>query len=173
MPPPSTKRDAGPKHEGDARSSPYPMSRLAPSHDLVDVARRIAEADTMIGSVAAGKLRVIAEQIESLKEEARRILEETRKSLDLHRARISFSPRPGGIYHLYRRAESGELWFSMIAPSEWSGAPPHAFEGSYRLELDQSWTPIDADDPAASERAQSPDQLVQRLLGGGDGERER
>lgn len=158
-----TKKDDGGPHEGPARTSPYPMSRLAPAHDLVDVARRIAEADAMVGAVASAKLRVIAEQIQALQDEARRVLEETRATLDLHRARCSFQRRPGQTYHLYRRPD-GELYFSMLAPSDWSGAPPHAFEGSFRLELDQSWTRVG--DGGGASAAPAPDALVQRLLGG-------
>lgn len=141
-----TKRDDGDKHHGPQRTSPYPLSRLAPAHDLVDVAKRIADADAMIGAVASGKLGVIAEQIRALQDEARRILEETRRDLDLHRARCAFVRRPGQTYHLYRR-EGGELWFSMIAPDEWRGASGSEFAGSYRLELDQSWTRVDEGGP--------------------------
>lgn len=162
-------RDAGGKHEGPQRTSPYPMSRLAPAHDLVDVARRIAEADAMLGAVASGKLGVIAEQIRALQDEARRILEETRRDLDLHRARCSFARRPGQTYHLYRRPD-GELWFSMIAPDEWRGAIAGGarFEGSYRLELDQSWTRVDAHDAREGdpESARTGSELVRRLLEG-------
>lgn len=161
-----TKKDEGGKHLGPARTSPYPMSRLAPVHDLVDVARRIAEADAMVGAVASAKLRTIADQIRALQDEARRILEETRETLDLHRARCSFARKPGGVYHLYRRPD-GELYFSMLAPADWAGSPPHEPVGSYRLELDQSWTRVGEGGPEAGAPSEptSPDQLVRRLLG--------
>ena len=160
-----TKKDEGGKHLGPARTSPYPMSRLAPVHDLVDVARRIAEADAMVGAVASGKLRTIADQIRALQDEARRILEQTRETLDLHRARCAFARKPGGVYHLYRRPD-GELYFSMLAPTDWGGSPPHEPVGSYRLELDQSWTRVgEGEDGATSTDSPSPDQLVRRLLG--------
>lgn len=162
-----TKKDDGGKHLGPARTSPYPMSRLAPAHDLVDVAKRIAEADAMVGAVASAKLRTIADQIRALQDEARKILEDTRETLDLHRARCTFVRKPGHVYHLYRRDEH-ELYFSMLSPSDWGAAPPHPFVGSYRLELDQSWARVDgaaADDARAD--APAPDQLVRRLLGDG------
>lgn len=161
-----TKRDEGGKHLGPARTSPYPVSRLAPAHDLVDVAKRIAQADAMIGATASAKLRVIADQIQALQDEARRILEDTRKDLDLHRARCSFARRPGQTYHLYRR-QDGELWFSMIAPGEWRGASASEFVGSYRLELDQSWTRVDGEAGERDARAPAPQELVRRLLGDG------
>jgi hypothetical protein len=158
----ATKRDDGGTHEGDARTSPYPVSRLAPVHDLVDVARRIQEADAVVGAVATAELTVIAEQIRRLQEEAQRVLERTKRNLELHRARCAFIRKPGGVYHLYRRPD-GEVWFSMIGPDEWGAPDPgRVFEGSYRLEVDQSWTRIDQGDAPAQ---RSPGELVQRLLG--------
>lgn len=154
------KRHDGAKHDGPARTSPYPVSRLAPAHDLVDVAHEIALADRAIGSVVGGKLEVIARQIRALQEEARAILDDARRDLDLHRAEHAFVKRPGSIYHLYRRPD-GRLYFSMLSPDDWRGAPPHPFEGSYRLEADQSWTPVDEIPSADAER---PEELVRRLL---------
>lgn len=150
------------KHEGPARTSPYPMSRLAPRHDLVDVAREIAEADRAIGAVVGGKLEVIARQIRALQEEARELLDEARRDLELHRAEHAFVKRVGSIYHLYRRPD-GRLYWSMLSPDDWNGAPPHVFEGSYRLEADQSWTPL----AEVDESAERPEELARRLLAGG------
>jgi hypothetical protein len=157
-----TKRDDGGKHHGPQSTSPYPMSRLAPVHDLVDVARRIQEADAVVGAVASAELTQIADQIRRLQEEAQRVLERTKRNLELHRARCSFTRKPGGVYHLYQRPD-GELWFSMIGPAEWgSEDPSREHAGTYRLELDQSWTRLDGED-AAPERPTN--ELVARLLG--------
>ncbi len=140
---PSTVRDTGAKHIGEQRTSPYPMSRLAPVHDLVDAARQIAEADTMLGAVASAELTQIAEQMRALKERARVVLEAASESLAIHRARCSFQKRPGPVYHLFERAD-GERWLSMIGPSEWGGdSADRIFRGSFRLELDQSFTRVD------------------------------
>lgn len=158
------KRYEGDKHEGPAHGSPYPMSRLAPPYDLVDVAKRIAEADAMIGATTSARLQVIAEQIRALQETARRILEEARKDLELHRARCHFVRRPGRVYHLYRRSD-GELWWSMVGPEEWGASPPAEFVGSYRLELDQSWTRVGEGEESTDEGAPHPEQLLVRLLG--------
>lgn len=155
-------RDEGPKHEGPARTSPYPMSRLAPAHDLIDVARQIAGADAMVGAVASARLETIARQIQALQDEARAVLEETARDLDLHRARCAFSKRPGQIYHVYRR-ETGEAWISMVSPDEWGETPPGYF-GSYRLELDQRWTRVDGASEAAAPR--DPVEIVRRLRSG-------
>lgn len=134
-------RHGGDRHEGPARTSPYPVSRLAPAHDLVDTARQIAEADQLIGTVTHAKLELIAKQIRSLQEEARRVLDRAREDAELHRAVCNFRKTAGHVYHLYRRAD-GRLYFSMLSPDDWNGRSPHAFEGSYRLEADMSWTPL-------------------------------
>ena len=31
----------------------------------------------------------------------------------------------------------------MLSPEDWRGSPPDAFEGSFRLESDMSWTPLE------------------------------
>lgn len=122
-------------------ASPYPLSRLAPAFDLIDVAREIQEADKMLGAVVGGQLEVIAKQIQALQEQAQALLEKARVAAELHRADCHFKKRPGHVYHLYRRP-NGTAYFSMLSPKEWGGAPPHAFEGAYRLEVDQSWTAV-------------------------------
>lgn len=134
--------DDSEKHDGPAHASPYGLSRLAPAIRLVDVAQEIAQADQMIGAVASSKLETIARQIRMLQDEAKRVLEQTKRDLDLHRAECRFTRRPGHVYHLYRKG-TGLSW-SMIAPHEWRGQPPHEFLGSYRLEADRSWTPLEA-----------------------------
>ena len=144
-----TMRDTGGKHVGAARTSPYPMSRLAPVHDLVDVAKQIASADSMLGAVASAELAQIADQIRTLQERARDVLAAASASLEIHRVQCSFQKRPGHVYHLYARAD-GTLWLSMIAPHEWGGEDADRQpRGSYRLELDQSFTRLDVPAPAA------------------------
>jgi hypothetical protein len=124
------------------RSAPYPMSRLAPRFDLVDIAAEIQRADETISVVTSSKLELIRKQILALQEEARAVLDEAARAARLHRARCNFRKQPGHVYHLYRRGED-DLYFSMLSPEEWGQKPPHAYEGSYRLESDQSFTRID------------------------------
>jgi len=124
-------------------ASPYPVSRLAPPFELVDLAREIQDADRVLGAVVGGQLEVIADQIRSLQEKAKGILERAERAGELHRAACNFRKRAGAIYHLYRRT-SGELYFSMLSPDEWGASTPHPFEGSYRLEVDMSWTRVDS-----------------------------
>ncbi|MBL4689792.1 MAG: DUF2452 domain-containing protein [Nannocystaceae bacterium] len=132
------------RHDGanvstPAHASPYPVSRLAPAHDLVDTAREIAQADNMLGTVANAKLEVIAEQIRDLQDKARRVLDQAATHAALHRAACSFRRRIGQTYHLYQRGD-GQRYFSLLAPDEWRGESPHPFEGSFRLESDMTWS---------------------------------
>lgn len=149
------------RHTGPASASPYPMSRLSAPHDLVDTAREIQRADAVLGAVTGDKLRLIAEQIRALQSEARRVLEGARRDAELHRAECRFPKRVGHVYHLYRDAR-GRLSFSMLSPDDWRGNPPAAYEGSYRLEADMTWTPADR----AAER-DAEDASLRRLLGSG------
>lgn len=123
------------------RAAPYPMSRLAPRFDLVDLAAEIARADETISMVTHAKLELLRRQILALQEQARAILEEAAEAQRLHHARCNFRKVPGRVYHLYRR-DDDHLYFSMLSPEDWAGAPPHRFEGSYRLENDQSYTRV-------------------------------
>lgn len=45
----SGKRDQPGIHQGADRSAPYPVSRLAPSFGLVELAREIEQADRIVG----------------------------------------------------------------------------------------------------------------------------
>lgn len=131
-------------------ASPYPLSRMSAPHDLIDVAREIQQADSSLAAVAGAQLETIARQIRELQREAARVLEATRRDAELHRASCRFKKIPGHVYHLYRRP-NGELYFSMLSVADWHGAPPHAYEGSFRLEADMRWTP--EGDIEARERA--------------------
>ena len=159
-----TKHGGG-RHEGPARTSPYPLSRLSAPHELVDVAREIQQADALLGAVTGGKLAQIARQIRSLQEQARQVLEAAQRDSELHRAACNFKKRPGHVYHLYRR-DDGVRYLSMLSPEEWGSSPPHAFEGSYRLEADMSFTPASQ---AAARDAE--DAGVRLLLDAGRGGR--
>lgn len=141
---------AGERHAGSNSTAPYPVSRMAPAIELVDLAKEIAEADRMLNTNAYGKLKVIADQMRALKAEAKRVLEQTCRDQELHRARCNFKRIPGKVYHLYRKWD-GTSYFSMLSPQEWGGPAPHAYAGSYRLENDMSWTPEEEmDRPDAS-----------------------
>lgn len=123
-------------------AAPYPLSRLSAPIDLIDVAREIQAADSVITAVTAGKLESIAQQIRALQAEAARTLAEAQANAELHRVRCNFKKIPGKLYHLYERP-NGERYFSLLSPDDWQGKPPHAFLGSFRLEADMRFTPAD------------------------------
>ena len=125
-----------------AHRSPYPLSRLAPSIELVELARELSEADDMLTVQATAQLRLLAEQMAQLRAKARRILSETREHQELHRAQCGFSKKPGHAYHLYKK-RSGTLVFSLVGPSEWGPKAPFEYVGTYRLELDKTWKKIE------------------------------
>ena len=129
-------------HDGPEKSSPYPVARLAPAFDIVDAARQIKAADSILSVAVGAQLGIIADQIRSLQDKAREVIAEAQRSAELHRAGCSFQKRPGAIYHLYRRTD-GAAYFSLLSPEEWGAACPHAFEGSYRLEADMSFRQLD------------------------------
>ena len=137
-----SKDDKALLHRGDARSSPYPVSRLAPAFEAPELAEEIARAESMLSARTGAKLRVIADQIKALQAEARKVLNEAREEQALTHAECAFKRIPGKIYHLYRKTGGGSF-FAMLSPEDWRGAPPHEFLGSYRLETDYSWTPAE------------------------------
>jgi hypothetical protein len=122
---------------------------MAPAYDLVDVAAQIQRADQTLATMTGGKLAVIAEQIALLQEQARILLDRARRDAELHRARCNFEKKPGAVYHLYRK-EDGTMWFSLLAPDEWTLTQPQTFEGSYRLELDMSFTRLDVEEASSA-----------------------
>lgn len=133
-----------PIHRGDARSSPYPTSRLAPSFGLVDLAAEVERADQAISGRANAQLELIARQIRQLQAQAHEILEQADRDRQLHQARCSFRKVPGQTYYLYRRND-GELQFLRLSPEDWGGRPPHEFLGAWRLEADQRWTKVESE----------------------------
>jgi len=119
----------------------HPSRTLDPPFSLVDRAREIEAADETINSHVSGKLDLIVAQIRSLKEEAKKILEQAEMDMHLHRIKCSFEKKPGQTIHLYKK-ENQEKYFSMLSPDDWKGNPPHEFCGSYRLRTDDSFERI-------------------------------
>jgi len=130
------------RYRGPSHSAPYPLSRLSPAYELVDIAKEISRADSTLGVVTHAKLHVIAEQIRTLQAQALTILREAESHSELHHVKCRFQKQAGGTYHLYREA-TGERYFSMLSPADWNGEPPDSFEGSYRLEHDMTWKRLD------------------------------
>ena len=156
------------RYRGPAKAAPYALSRLSGPVSLVDVAKEIEQADQWIASTANAKLGVIAEQIRALREAAHVVLAKAELDAALHRAEASFKRYPGRVYHLYERADQTRYW-SLLSPEDWRGQPPHTFVGSYRLEADQSFTSLAAEDPSrANEVDPSFDGWLKARLGRGE-----
>jgi hypothetical protein len=126
------------------RSSTYPTSRLSPNFEPVDQLEAVKDSDRFLGTVADAKLKLIHDQIQYLREQAKMIIFSAERDMKLHRASCSFEKRTGHTYYLYMRVEQ-ELYFSILSPEDWGGKPPHEFMGAYRLEGDMSWTSISQD----------------------------
>ncbi len=123
-------------------ASPYPVNRLAPPIELVDLAREIARADDLLSLQTTGKLQLLAKQMRALQEEARQLLEETRRNQELHRAQCGFKKIAGQVYHLYKR-EDDSLQFSLLSPRDWHDTQPFQYVGSYRLASDMRWVEVE------------------------------
>nr|XP_008527959.1 PREDICTED: uncharacterized protein C1orf50 homolog isoform X1 [Equus przewalskii] len=127
---------------GLALVSPYHTHRVGDPLDLVALAEQVQKADEFIRANATNKLTIIAEQIQYLQEQARKVLEDARRDADLHHVACNIIKKPGNIYYLYKR-ESGQQYFSIISPKEWGTSCPHDFLGAYKLQHDLSWTPYE------------------------------
>lgn len=131
-----------PKPGGLALVSPYHTHRVGDPLDLVALAEQVQKADEFIRANATNKLTVIAEQIQHLQEQARKVLEDARRDADLHHVACNMVKKPGNIYYLYQR-EGGQKYFSIVSPEEWGTGCPHDFLGAYKLQHDMSWTPYE------------------------------
>jgi len=73
-----------------------------------------------------------------LKKEYEKLIEEYRWNDLVYKAKFSFEPVIGKIYHLYYN-KSGKIFLSLVSPNEWS------FEhiGSFKYNYDNKWVKID------------------------------
>jgi hypothetical protein len=125
---------------------------------LVDLAKEISQADNMVNTRVSGQLKIIAEQIRHLQDEARKVLEDGKRDQELHHAQCNFKRQPGKTYYLYKKS-GGQTYFSMLSPDEWGGTPPHEFIAAYRLEADMSWSTADLENQQDDARG-----MVEKLL---------
>ncbi|XP_013877731.1 uncharacterized protein C1orf50 homolog [Austrofundulus limnaeus] len=122
--------------------SSYQTNRVGDPTDLVALAEQVQKGDDFVKANACNKLTVIADQIRYLQEQARKVLEEAKRDAELHHAACNILKKPGNVYHLYQRP-SGQKYFSIISPKEWGPSCPHPFLGTFKLQQDMSWTPVD------------------------------
>ncbi|XP_035780873.1 uncharacterized protein C1orf50 homolog [Anopheles albimanus] len=134
--------ERNPAPNGTAIVSMY-RTGVREANDIVTLAKEIQSADVAVTNNACAKLVMIAEQVRFLQQQAKKILEDTQRAQELHHAACNFVKIPGKVYHLYRR-ESGQTYFSMLSPDEWGPKGcTHQPLGSYKLEHDQTWTPVE------------------------------
>uniref|UniRef100_A0A183T286 C1orf50 homolog n=1 Tax=Schistocephalus solidus TaxID=70667 RepID=A0A183T286_SCHSO len=134
-------------------------TKISSSADLVELAVAVQNACDIVNANTTTKLREVVEQMLVLKERALQILQEARLNAELHSAACNLIKKPGQIYYFYEKPCSGEKVLSLISPEEWGGRCPHSFFGAYRLQADQTWTPLEV-----SKHQQEVDTIVARLL---------
>lgn len=110
--------------------------------DIENLLLNLKNSEDSVKNTALNKLDVIGEQIRFLQKQAMEILKDANDNAQLHKIPCNFVKVPGNIYHLYER-ESGEKLWSMVSPSEFGSNKNLKHLGSYRLEGDKSFTPID------------------------------
>lgn len=158
------KKYSGGNVHGADHASPYPVSRLSAPVSLVDTAKVIEAASARVALRTNAQLEVIVEQIKSLQEQAREILEQASRDVELIHAECRFRRVPGRTYHLYQRP-NGHRFFSMLAPSEYGSSAPPGYVASFRYEHDESWTRVDEIEARDRRRADIQAFVSKRLLG--------
>jgi hypothetical protein len=129
--------------------------------DLERLVETLKNSETHVKNTAFNKLDVIAEQIKFLQKQAHEILENAKNDSDLHSVPCNFVKVPGQIYHLYERPTGDKLW-SMVSPAEFGGSSKNTHLGSYRMEVDRSFTRADQLQEF-SERRQFAETLMKRV----------
>lgn len=129
--------------------------------DLEKLVETLKNSETHVKNTAYNKLDVIAEQIKFLQKQAHKILENASKDTQLHSIPCNFVKVPGQIYHLYERPNGDKLW-SMVSPSEFGSTCKNKAIGSYRMEVDRSFTRADQLEEF-SERREFADSLMKRV----------
>ena len=79
----------------------------------------------------------IQTRFEELKKEYQKLIEEYKWNDLVYKSKYSFEPVIGEIYHLYY-GRDGNIFLSLIAPSEWS----YETLGSFQLGSDFKWQKI-------------------------------
>jgi hypothetical protein len=135
-------RYSGDNHSGAGHASPYPVSRLGAPVSLVDTAREIESASTSVAMRANAQLEIILEQMRALQQQAREVMDQASRDIDLIHVECRFRRVAGRVYHLYERP-GGHRYFSMLSPDEYGPGGTTRFLGSFRFEHDQSWTRLE------------------------------
>ncbi len=127
------------------RSMTHPARTSDPPFSLVQRAQEIEKADEVVQSHVHGKLDVIARQIRTLQEEAKKIIGKAERDMELHRIKCNFEKKPGMALYLYQK-QNGDKLFSILSPAEWGSSLPHEFLGAFRLAADGSFDDLEETD---------------------------
>lgn len=110
--------------------------------DLERLIETLKQSETHVKATAYNKLSVIGEQIKFLQKQAHEILKNASQDSELHKIPCNFVKVPGQLYHLYERP-SGDKFWSMISPEEFGASNKNEHLGSFRMEVDRSFTRAD------------------------------
>lgn len=89
------------------------------------------------------QLDQIRKQIELLALQAQEIQKRKELSLMIYKAKLSFQPVIGQVYHLYEKKDES-IFISMISPHEWGRSVPYdRFIAKVKLLADHTWTEIE------------------------------
>lgn len=86
------------------------------------------------------QLKLISNQMEMLKIQAKQILNEINIQNDLHSIHKNFQLISGNTYYLYSKNE--HKFLSLISPEEWGDALTSKFEGKYFYDYDKQFNYI-------------------------------
>lgn len=86
------------------------------------------------------QLKLISQQMEMLKTQAKQILNEINIQNDLHSIHKKFQLISGNTYYLYSKNE--HKFLSLISPEEWGNALTSKFEGKYFYDYDKQFNCI-------------------------------
>lgn len=116
------------------------VNRLMESLAMVELDESKKRDVFKYSAVNYGKLEMLREQIEILKNSARDLIEDTFRNKTLHEAKCNFCKVTGSTYHFYEK-EDGTMYCSIISPKEWSTY--YKFVGSYLYDFDHNFKLIE------------------------------
>ncbi|CAH8461447.1 unnamed protein product [Schistosoma turkestanicum] len=111
--------------------------KLLDPNSLVELAHYVESASSFVSANACSQLRLIVEEMQHLKSQARAILQNAHRDIQLHKLPCNFLKKPGNVYYVYEKSDSSQ-YFSLLSPTEWDGCP-HKYIGAYKLLPDMSW----------------------------------
>ncbi|CAH8443640.1 unnamed protein product [Schistosoma bovis] len=124
--------------------------KLIDPNNLVELAHYVESANSFVSANACSQLRLIVEQMQHLKSQAKAIIQNAHRDTLLHKLPCNFIKKPGNVYYVYEKPDASQ-YFSLLSPTEWDGCP-HRYIGAYKLLSDMSWISEDDFDNYESNR---------------------